>query len=117
MHEFADAFPLTAQTVEFFLKHYLGPDADPSDPRISPGRTEDLRGLASALVYTAGFDMLLDQGEAYAKRLEEAGVKVACKRFDSLPHGFVAFPSAAPAAESALRQIARETAAALKGQL
>lgn len=116
MHDFADAFPLTAETVDFFLKNYLPENADPSDPRISPGRTQDLRGLAPALVYTAGFDMLLDQGEAYAQRLEEAGVKVALKRFDTLSHGFIAFPSATPAAEAALRQIARETAAALKGQ-
>lgn len=117
MHDFADAFPLTAETVDFFLRHYLQESTDPSDPRLSPGRTEDLKGLAPALVYTAGFDMLLDQGEQYAKRLEEAGVKVAYNRFDSLPHGFVAFPTATPAAEAALRQIARETAAALKGQL
>lgn len=117
MHDFADAFPLTAETIDFFLKHYLPDNVDPSDPRLSPGRTEDLRGLAPALIYAAGFDMLLDQGEAYAQRLEEAGVKVAYHRFDSLPHGFVAFPSAAPAAEAAVRQIARETAAALKGHL
>ncbi len=114
MHEFADAFPLTAETVDFFMKHYLGDDADPSDPRVSPGRADDLRGVAPALIYAAGFDMLLDQGEQYARRLEEAGVKVAYKRFDSLPHGFVAFPTAAPAVETALRLIARETAAALK---
>ncbi len=115
MHEFADAFPLTAETVDFFMKHYLPEGADPSDPRISPGRVQDLRGLAPALIYTAGFDMLLDQGEAYAQRLEEAGVKATYTRFDSLPHGFVAFPSAAPAAEAAIRRIARDTAAALKG--
>ena len=60
MHDFADAFPLTAETVDFFMKNYLPPGADPSDPRISPGRTQDLKGLAPALVYTAGFDMLLD---------------------------------------------------------
>lgn len=117
MHDFADAFPLTNDTIDFFIKHYLPDNIDPSDRRISPGRTEDLRGLAPALVYGAGFDMLLDQGEAYAKRLEESGVKVAYTRFDSLPHGFVAFPSATPAAEAAIRRIARETAAALKGQL
>jgi acetyl esterase/lipase len=74
-----------------------------------------LRGLAPALVYTAGFDMLLDQGEAYADRLAEAGVPVQRARFDSLPHGFVGMPGAAPAAEAALRRIAKETAAALKG--
>ena len=115
MHDFADAWPLTAETVDYFMKQYLPESADPSDPRISPIRTQDLRDLAPALVYTAGFDMLLDQGEAYAKRLEEAGVKVSYARFDSLPHGFVAFPSASRAAEAAVRRIARETAAALKG--
>lgn len=116
MHDFADAFPLTNDTVTFFMKHYLPENADPSDPRVSPGRTQDLRDLAPALIYGAGFDMLLDQGEAYAHRLEEAGVKVAYACFDSLPHGFVAFPAAAPAAEQAIRRIARETAAALKGR-
>jgi acetyl esterase/lipase len=115
MHDFADAWPLTAETVDYFMKQYLPESADPSDPRMSQIRTQDLRGLAPALIYTAGFDLVLDQGEAYAQRLEEAGVKVAYKRFDSLPHGFVGFPSASPAAEAAIRQIARETAAALKG--
>lgn len=116
MHDFADAFPLTSETADYFMKQYLPENVDPADPRISPGRTQDLRGLPPALVYTAGFDMLLDQGAAYAQRLEEAGVKVAYARFDSLPHGFVAFPTASPAAEAAIRRIAQETAAALKGQ-
>lgn len=115
MHEFADAFPLTSETVAFFMKHYLPEGADPSDPRVSPGRAQDLRGLAPALIYTAGYDMLLDQGEAYADRLTEAGVPVVRATFASLPHGFVAFAGAAPAAEAALRRIAHETALALKG--
>ncbi len=115
MHDFADAWPLTAETVDFFMKKYLPEGVDRSEPRISPIRTQDLRGLAPALIYTAGFDMLLDQGEAYMHRLEEASVKVAYTRFDSLPHGFVAFPAAAPAAEAAIQRIARETAQALKG--
>jgi acetyl esterase/lipase len=116
MHDFADAWPLTAETVDYFMKQYLPDGVELSDPRVSPIRTQDLRGLAPALIYTAGFDMLLDQGEAYFHRLQEAGVKASYTRFDSLPHGFVAFPSAARAAENAIRQIAHETAAALKGQ-
>jgi acetyl esterase/lipase len=116
MHDFADAWPLTAETVEFFMRHYLPANVEPSDPRVSPGRMQDLRGLAPALVYTAGFDMLLDQGAAYAQRLGEAGVKASYHCFESLPHGFVAFPAAARAAENAIRQIARETAVALKVQ-
>ena len=116
MHDFADAWPLTAETIDYFMKQYLSESVDPSDPRVSPIRTQDLRGLAPALIYTAGFDMLLDQGAAYAERLNDAGVKAQYHCFESLPHGFVAFPSAAPAAEQAIRKIARETGAALKGQ-
>jgi acetyl esterase/lipase len=114
MREFADAFPLSGDTIDFFLRHYLPEGADPTDPRLSPGRTRDLSKQPDALIYTAGFDPLLDQGEAYAERLRLAGVKVTLARFESLPHGFVAFPSAAPAAEAALQRIARETAEALK---
>jgi acetyl esterase/lipase len=114
MHEFADAFPLTSEMLEFFLENYLPPNTDLTDLRLSPGREQNLAGLAPALVYTAGFDMLLDQGEAYADRLAQAGVKVTRARFETLPHGFVSFPQAAPAAEQALRRIAKETAAALK---
>ena len=117
MHDFADAFPLTAETVAFFMKNYLPEGADPSDPRVSPGRMQDLSGLAPALIYTSGFDMLLDQGEAYAHRLQEAGVRATYACFPSLPHGFVAFPEATPSAEDAIRRIARETAAALKGHM
>jgi acetyl esterase/lipase len=115
MHDFADAFPLTAETVEFFMKQYLPVGTDPSSVRISPGRAQDLRGLAPAQIYTAGFDMLLDQGQAYAERLREAGVRTSYACFETLPHGFVAFATAAPAAEAAIRRIARETADALKG--
>lgn len=115
MHDFADAFPLTEDALHFFITHYLPADHDPNDVRVSPGRAGSLAGMPPALVYTAGFDMLLDQGEAYADRLAEAGVKVTRHRFDSLPHGFVGTPSISPVSEAALRHIARETAEALKG--
>lgn len=117
MHDFADAFPLTEATLSYFTHQYLPENVDPSDPRVSPGRVSDLTGLPPALVYTAGFDMLLDQGESYADRLAEAGVKVKRAQFETLPHGFVSFPSATPVAEAALKRIARETADALKGRL
>jgi acetyl esterase/lipase len=115
MRDFADAWPLTAETIEFFLRHYLPDGADRTAPRLSPGRVADLSGLPPALIYTAGFDMLLDQGADYAERLRAAGVKTSYACFESLPHGFVAFPSAARAAEAAIRRIANETAVALKG--
>ena len=114
MHDFADAFPLTSDLVDFFMENYLPPGADLRDPRLSPARAENLTGLPPALIYNAGFDMLLDQGEVYASQLAAAGVRVTRARFDNLPHGFVAFPSASPAAAAACRRIAKEVAAALK---
>ncbi|MBY0563390.1 MAG: alpha/beta hydrolase [Hyphomonadaceae bacterium] len=116
MHEFADAWPLTTEVKDFFMAHYLPAGADPADVRLSPGRAADLRGLAPALVYTAGFDILLDQGAAYAERLRESGVPVAYHCFETLPHGFVMFPGASPASQAAIQRIAREAAVALKGQ-
>ena len=61
---------------------------------------------------TAGFDPLTDQGEAYAKRLQAAGVPVRYRCYDSLAHAFTAFTGAIPAADAACREIAglvRET--------
>jgi acetyl esterase/lipase len=112
MTTFGDAYPLTRETMEWFMGHYMGADADPADPRLSPDRTEDLSGLAPAVIATAGFDPLTDQGEAYAKRLQAAGVPVRYRRYDSLAHAFTAFTGAIPAADAACREIAslvRET--------
>jgi len=106
MTTYADAYPLSRPTMEWFMGHYLGPDADPADPRVSPIRCEDLAGLAPALVITAGFDPLVDQGEAYAKRLRDAGVPVVYRCYDSLAHAFTAFTGVVPAADIACREIA-----------
>jgi acetyl esterase len=115
MHDFADAFPLTDEAAHFFISNYLPEGHDANDVRVSPGRAASLAGQPRALVYTAGFDILLDQGEAYADRLSESGVKVTRHRFETLPHGFVASPTVAKTSEAAIRRIARETADALKG--
>jgi acetyl esterase len=112
MTTYADAYPLTRATMDWFMGHYMGADADPADPRLSPDKTADVSGLAPAVIATAGFDPLVDQGEAYAKRLDQAGVPVRYRCYDSLAHGFTAFTGAIPAADAACREIAelvRET--------
>jgi acetyl esterase len=106
MSTYADAYPLSRQTMEWFIGHYLGPDADPTDPRASPIREAELSGLAPAVIVTAGFDPLVDQGECYAKRLQDAGVPVAYRCYDALAHAFTAFTGAIPAADIACREIA-----------
>jgi acetyl esterase/lipase len=112
MTTYADAYPLSRPIMDWFMGHYMGSDANPADPRLSPDKTEDLSGLAPAVVITAGFDPLVDQGEAYAKRLQAAGVPVTYRCYDSLAHGFTAFTGAVPAADAACREIARLVRAA-----
>jgi acetyl esterase/lipase len=106
MTTYGEAFPLSRATMEWFMGHYLSPGADRADPRASPIHAADLSGLAPAVVVTAGFDPLVDQGEAYAKRLSDAGVPVAYRCYDALAHAFTAFTGAVPAADIACREIA-----------
>jgi acetyl esterase/lipase len=106
MTTYADAFPLNRATMDWFMGHYLGPGDSPADPRLSPLRAEEVAGLAPAIVVTAGFDPLLDQGEAYARRLKEAGVPTVYRCYDSLAHGFTAFTGAVPCADVACREVA-----------
>jgi acetyl esterase len=85
---FGNGFLLTDGDMNWFMNHYL-PDADGRrDPRVSVLLADDLSGLPPAHVVTAGFDPLRDEGEAYARRLEESGVPVVARRFPDLIHGF-----------------------------
>ena len=106
MSTYADASPLSRATMQWFMGHYLSPGDDPADVRLSPIRQKDLSGLAPAVIVTAGFDPLVDQGEAYAKRLRDAGVPVTFRCYDSLAHAFVAFTGVVPCADVASREIA-----------
>ena len=117
MTTYADAFPLNRALMDWFMSHYMGPQDDPASPRLSPIREADLSGLAPALVVTAGFDPLNDQGEAYAKALRDAGTPTVYRCYDSLAHGFTAMTGAIPAADMACREIAGLARDALEGRM
>src|SRR5882757_4005740 len=97
-----DGFLLTRAGMEWFRRHYLDGATDAGDPRASPLKADDLAGLPPALVYTAGFDPLRDEGRAYADRLGAAGVKTIHREFDSLIHGFVGLRGTVQAAARAM---------------
>lgn len=84
---FAEGFYLTRGYMDLANASYASSDADLDDPRYSPAYAELPDGLAPALVYTAGFDPLRDEGEAYARRLADAGVTVEMTRFPDQIHG------------------------------
>jgi acetyl esterase len=102
----ADGYLLTAATMRWFWDQYLGPDGDPSDPYASVLRAEDLAAAPPALVITAEYDVLRDEGEAYAARLRDAGIDVTCSRYDGMIHGFVTMDAMTPAAGRAIAEIA-----------
>jgi acetyl esterase len=84
----ADGYLLSRTMMSWFWDHYCPDLALRADPLASPITAEDLSGLPPALVMTAEFDPLRDEGEAYAERLIAAGVEVEVRRFDGLVHGF-----------------------------
>jgi acetyl esterase len=108
MQTCADAYPLTRETMDWFMANYLPAGVDTNDVRISPAKSHDLSGLAPALVVMAGHDPLHDQGHAYAAALEAAGVSTKVRSYDSLAHGFTAYTGAVPDADRACREIARD---------
>jgi acetyl esterase len=75
--------------LEWVWGHYLHSHAEGTDPNVAPLRAADLGGLPSALVMTAEFDPVRDEGELYTTRLREAGVPVELVCWDGMVHGFV----------------------------
>ena len=104
--EFAEGYYLTRAEMEWFRGHYLACTEDAQDPYASPLLAQDLRGLPPALVITAECDPLRDEGEAYAKRLAEAGVEVTCTRYGGMIHPFFSLGGVFSQGRRAIEQVA-----------
>ncbi len=86
--DFAEGYMLTRDSMRWFIAHYLRSRDDARDWRVSPLRAPSLAGLPPALIVTAGFDPLRDEGEMYAGRLRDAGVMVDYVCYGGMVHGF-----------------------------
>ncbi|MEY2436911.1 MAG: acetyl esterase [Acidimicrobiaceae bacterium] len=113
MEENAEGYLLTKESMVWFVDHYLGAQGDPKDPRLSPLHADELAGVAPATVFTAEFDPLRDEGEAYAERLREADVPVELTRFDGMVHSFFALGVVTPVAGEAMALAAQRLRADL----
>lgn len=109
---YGETYPLSTDTMNWFMGHFLPDDMDRESPRVSPALNPNLEGLPPAIIVTAGFDPLADDGPAYAAKLKAQNVDTVYKCYDSLAHGFTAFTAVAPAADAACREIAEMVRAA-----
>jgi acetyl esterase len=110
--ENAEGYFLTAKMMHWFWNHYCGTNPDLSDSYLCPLRARDLKGLPPALVVTAEFDPLRDEGEAYAARLREAGVAGTAKRYPGMIHGFFGMGALLAQARAATKEAAEALRAA-----
>ena len=86
--ENGEGYLLTSAAMEWFGEHYLSDPAQAQEPYASPLLADDLSGLPPALVNTAEYDVLRDEGERYAERLRAAGVPARVSRYDGVHHRF-----------------------------
>jgi len=112
--DFAEGYLLTREGMRWFIAHYLTAEAEAADWRASPLRAQSLAGLPPALIVTAGFDPLRDEGEAYAERLRDAGVRVDSVCYGGMIHGFVPMGRLLDTAGRAISLIAGSLSQALR---
>ncbi|QVL54847.1 MAG: alpha/beta hydrolase [Simkaniaceae bacterium] len=86
--EYGSGYLLEKESIEWYRKQYLDSDHDLTDPRISPLYFPDFSSLPPALILTAEYDPMRDEGESYAQKLKEKGVPVKLKRYKGMVHGF-----------------------------
>ena len=111
--ENGSGFGLERATIEWFWGLYVPDRADAGDPEVSPLRAEDVSATASAVVVTAEYDPLRDEGEAYAAKLRDAGVDVDHHRVAGMPHGFLRMPGVVERANETIDHVAARVREAL----
>uniref|UniRef100_UPI0005767A18 alpha/beta hydrolase n=2 Tax=Nitrobacteraceae TaxID=41294 RepID=UPI0005767A18 len=111
---FAEGHLIDRATIEADLADYLPDGIDTADPRISPLRATRLAGLPTAIIHTAEFDPMRDEGNAYARKLLAAGVAVEHVCHDGMVHNFHAMGAILPQAQLVLSQIGEQVRRAVE---
>jgi acetyl esterase len=111
--ELAEGYRLTSADMRWFIDHYLRDENDKTDSKASPLFAENFTALPPALIITAGFDPLRDEGKAYADKLTAAGVEVEYVCYEGMVHGFFGMAGALTQAGT----VQQKAAAALRQAL
>jgi acetyl esterase/lipase len=107
---------LTSEEMTWFWDQYAPGPVDRDDPELSPLRARSLTGLPPAIVVTAEYDPLRDEGLAYAQRLREAGNDVRHHHYDGMTHAFFSFVNAIPRGNDAVAQVGAEIRRRIAGE-
>lgn len=110
--ENADGYLLTTASMRWFWEQYVSRAEEMAHPHASPMRADSLAGLPPALIITAEFDPLRDEGEAFGARLREAGVPVEVTRYGGMIHGFFGMFPMIDKGKEAVRQASAALASA-----
>ncbi|MGY4691622.1 alpha/beta hydrolase [Salibacterium sp. K-3] len=114
--ENAEGYGLTKDNMKYFRYHYLRTLEDSKDPLASPNLIRELKNLPPAVIITAEYDPLRDEGEAYANQLKDAGVPVILQRYDGMIHGFIGMAEQLDQGQKALEQAANLLRSAFNDQ-
>ncbi|MDG3017001.1 alpha/beta hydrolase [Speluncibacter jeojiensis] len=104
--DFATGYGMTADSMHFFFAQYVPDPGALDDPYLLPSRAADLAGLPPALVMTAEYDVLRDEGEEYARRLQSAHVPTRLERYHGQIHGFYGLYTHLPASRPSQTDVA-----------
>ena len=116
LREMGEGYFVTAKDLEWFLNHYLNNEEEKKDPLASPMLAASLSNLPPALIITAEYDPLRDDGELYGKRLKEAGVPVTISRYNGMFHGFVSLSAFLDQAKQGIAESCAALQAAFRSQ-
>jgi len=104
--ELTDGHVIPRDRIMWYSEQYLRGEADKADLRASPLRSPSLAGQPPAMVVTAGFDPLRDEGQAYGEKLRQAGVEVVHREYPGQIHAFVSLTKAIPQGMACTLEIA-----------
>ncbi len=111
--DLGDGYILDRASMAYFYRHFMAEAADRTDWRASPMKAGDHSGLPPALVLTAGYDPLKDEGLAYAEALNAVGVEANYSCYNGMLHGFLTMDGVIDMADEAIDEVAREIAQGL----
>lgn len=101
-----EGYMLTRDLMKWFWNHFINDESEADDPYASPLRARNFSNLPPALILTAEYDPLRDEGEAYGKKLQEAGVNVTLSRYPGMIHAFIRMTAQLDKANEALGEVA-----------